>query len=101
MLVLLGKSYYLTIMETTITATELARNLSDILNRVRYKGERFLVQRGGETIAALEPPEPRKVLTVGELVEVLGDWRMPEGLADAIEDARAALGPMPEPPWPS
>ena len=36
---------------TVVTATELAKNLSDILNRVKYKGERCEVRRNGETVA--------------------------------------------------
>ena len=35
-------------METRITPTELARSLSDVLNRVRYRGERFRIERNGE-----------------------------------------------------
>ena len=38
-------------MDTTISATELSRRMSDILNRVKYRGERFVVQRNGESIA--------------------------------------------------
>ncbi len=47
-------------METTITATELSRSLSDILSRVRYKGETFIVKRNGEHVATLAPPVPAK-----------------------------------------
>ena len=42
-------------METKITATDLAKSLSDVLNRVRYRGERFLVERNGEPVAAVLP----------------------------------------------
>jgi len=48
-------------MVTTITATELARNLSGILNRARYKGERFIIKGNGEAVAILEPIVPRSV----------------------------------------
>jgi antitoxin (DNA-binding transcriptional repressor) of toxin-antitoxin stability system len=89
-------------MTTTVTTTELARNLSEILNRVRYKGERFRIERKGELIATLEPAAAGKARTVRELLEQIGHWRMPEGMADDIEQAREALGPMPDPPtWPS
>jgi prevent-host-death family protein len=44
-------------MDTTITATELSTNLSNILNRVRYRGERFTVACNGEPIAVLEPAD--------------------------------------------
>lgn len=55
-------------METKITATELARHLSDILNRVRYKGESFRVERNGEVIAVLKPEQP-KTITWGEFAD--------------------------------
>src|SRR5204862_247662 len=38
-------------MESTISATELARNLGDILGKVRYRREVFIVERNGEPIA--------------------------------------------------
>jgi prevent-host-death family protein len=56
-------------METTITATELARNLSDILSRVRYKDERFVVVRNGVRVAEIAPSNPKPGLTLGELFE--------------------------------
>ena len=58
-------------METRITATELARSLSDILNRVRYKGERFLVERNGQPVAALGPAGPALGATGRELAAKL------------------------------
>jgi antitoxin (DNA-binding transcriptional repressor) of toxin-antitoxin stability system len=45
-------------MESDITTTDLARNLSDVLNRVHYRGETFLVKRGGQTLARLTPTAP-------------------------------------------
>ena len=59
-------------METTITATELSRSLSDILSRVRYKGETFIVERNGVPVATLAPPVPAKRMT-------LRVCRVPEG----------------------
>ncbi len=56
-------------MATKITATELARNLSDVLNRVRYRGESFEVTRGGETIAELKATE-RKRFTVQDWIDL-------------------------------
>jgi antitoxin (DNA-binding transcriptional repressor) of toxin-antitoxin stability system len=39
-----------------ITATEAARNFSDILNRVKYNGEEFVVERNGEVVRRIVPP---------------------------------------------
>ncbi|MBW3631989.1 MAG: hypothetical protein KY456_03070 [Chloroflexi bacterium] len=88
-------------METTITATQLAKGLSDILNRVRYRGERFLVQRNGETIATIEPLTSMPGITVSELIAKVGDLEMPgDGFADDLEAIQAAqrLVEMPEGP---
>ncbi len=43
------------IRESDISATEAARNLSDLINRVVYRGEQFLVQRGGEPVCRISP----------------------------------------------
>ncbi|MBI3971061.1 MAG: hypothetical protein HY332_07200 [Chloroflexi bacterium] len=45
-------------MATRITAAELNRKLSEILSRVRYRGETFLVDHNGETVATIEPVRP-------------------------------------------
>lgn len=42
-------------MGDRISATELARNLGDILNRVRYRGDTFLVERNGKPVARIMP----------------------------------------------
>jgi prevent-host-death family protein len=72
-------------METRITATELARNLSDILNRVRYKGERFRIVRNGDILAVIEPAAAPPARTFEELAERLGNLYMPEGFARDLE----------------
>lgn len=42
-------------MDFRISATELARQLGDILGRVRYRGESFVVERHSAPIARLVP----------------------------------------------
>ena len=72
-------------MQNNITATELARSLSDILNRVRYRGESFIIERAGEPVAALTPPGPARGCTLADLVARLGDLELPgEGFADDL-----------------
>ena len=39
----------------TVSATEAARNLSELMNRVKYRGESFKIERGGEVICELRP----------------------------------------------
>jgi antitoxin (DNA-binding transcriptional repressor) of toxin-antitoxin stability system len=45
-------------MENLISATELARQLGDVLGRVRYRGESFVIQRNGIVVARLLPAPP-------------------------------------------
>ena len=45
-------------MEYNISATELARALGDVLARVRYRQESFVVERNGKPIARLSPVDP-------------------------------------------
>lgn len=55
-------------MEKSITATEVVRKFSEILNSVRYKGDRYTVVRGGKPVAFIYPVEkPVKERTLGEL----------------------------------
>ena|SRR6266542_1052943 len=41
-----------------ISATDLGRNLSEILTRVQHRGESFTVVRNGKTVASLSPAAP-------------------------------------------
>jgi antitoxin (DNA-binding transcriptional repressor) of toxin-antitoxin stability system len=45
-------------MESLISATQLARRISDILNRVVYRGEAFVVERGGQPVCRIQPVGP-------------------------------------------
>ena len=63
---------------TKITATELARHLSDILSRVRYRGESFEVLRNGEVVAELRPSAPAKQITWGEFLELWPTFPKPD-----------------------
>ena len=78
-------------MQNNITATELARSLSDILNRVRYLGESFIIERAGEPVAALTPQKSPRGCTLADLVARLGDLELPgEGFADDLEAIQAS-----------
>ena len=73
-------------MDSKISATELARSLSEILNRVRYRGERFIIERNGDAVASLTPAVPTPGCTLADLVARLGNLDLPgEGFADDLE----------------
>ena len=46
-------------MTTRISATEATRSFSDVVSRVKYRGEEFLVEKGGEPVCRIEPVGPR------------------------------------------
>ena len=58
-------------MTTLVTATELARKLGDLLSRVRYRHESFVVERNGKPIARVVPAEDRPQAA---LADVLAAW---------------------------
>lgn len=42
-------------MKGTISVTEAVRNFADFINRVAYRGEHFVLERGGRPVARLVP----------------------------------------------
>jgi prevent-host-death family protein len=86
-------------MEGRISATELARRLGDILGRVRYRGDSFLVERNGEPVARLVPLPGRATITLREAFAAWrGSGRPDAGFAADLERIGAADRP-PESPW--
>ncbi|MBI3785487.1 MAG: type II toxin-antitoxin system Phd/YefM family antitoxin [Deltaproteobacteria bacterium] len=43
-----------------VSATDAARNFSDLISRVCYKGETYIVERGGKAMCQLVPAEARR-----------------------------------------
>ncbi len=56
-------------MATRIAATHLARGLGDILGRIRYRGETFVVERNGVPVARLGPVKPERPPRLREVIE--------------------------------
>jgi antitoxin (DNA-binding transcriptional repressor) of toxin-antitoxin stability system len=59
-------------MERVISATALARRLGDVLGRIRYRGESFVIERNGVAVARLVPAEADHHASV---VDALRQWR--------------------------
>jgi antitoxin (DNA-binding transcriptional repressor) of toxin-antitoxin stability system len=86
-------------MESYINATELARNLSDVLNRIHYRHESFLMQRGGQSVARLSPAGA-SVCTWAQLKELLTALpSVDDEFADDVHDAIAAQDALGNAPW--
>ena len=90
------------IMEATkITAAELAKSLPDVLDRVKHKGERFIVECDGEPLADISPVEPAKSVTFAELFNLLSGLPRPDDkFADDLEAIQASQSVTPPPEWP-
>jgi antitoxin (DNA-binding transcriptional repressor) of toxin-antitoxin stability system len=58
-------------------ATEAVRRFSDLLNRVRYRGETFTIERGGEPVCRIEPIH-RARLSLRELAELWDTLPQPD-----------------------
>jgi len=86
-----------------VTATEAARRLGDLLARVRYRDERFLIKRGKAIVAQLGPPP----FTGCTGLEAADRWRrraaLPAAEAAAFERdvtrARDRANVPPRDPW--
>lgn len=76
-----------TIMEHTIRATDLARNLGDVLSKVRYRRDSFVVSRHGRPVARVVPiGDETKGATLGEALSIWSDGGASDpALADDLE----------------
>jgi prevent-host-death family protein len=57
-------------MKSEITATEAARRFSEVVNRVHYRNESFVVKRGGEPVCEIVPVRAAR-FTGRELADLL------------------------------
>jgi hypothetical protein len=83
-----------------ITATEFARGLSEVLNRVRYGGESFVVERGGLDVCEVRPASRVSALTGEDLVLLLRSLPSPgSDYLDETADVIARQPPAEDPRW--
>jgi prevent-host-death family protein len=82
-------------MKNAVSATELARNVGDILARVKYRGETFVIERNGRPVARLVPTGPSPAGTVRE---ALSAWVAGAGVDDDFTNDLAAIGAADYPP---
>lgn len=87
-------------MTTHVSATEAVRSFSDLLNRIRYRGEEFVVERAGEPICRMTPAAPAKTISLRDLVSLLREIpKADAGYASDVRRAARSQGRPPRSPW--
>jgi len=85
----------------TITATELVRNMSVVIDKVRMTGQSLYITKGAYTVAELNPP-PKAGLSINKLAGLLeslpklGDDA--SAMATDLENIRRYAN-LPKNPW--
>ena len=82
-------------MEHRISATDLARRLGDVLARVRYRNDSFVVDRNGEPVARILPLPAGSVTSLHEAFAV---WRASGPPDPAFAHDLERIGAADEPP---
>ena len=86
-------------MKFRISATEAARSFSELMNRVRYRGESFVVERGGKPICEILPAKPPK-FSGAELASLLRSLPTPdEDYLAIVEELIARQPSVAESEW--
>jgi antitoxin (DNA-binding transcriptional repressor) of toxin-antitoxin stability system len=87
-------------MKNHISATSAARNLSDLINKVRYRSEEFIIERGGEPVCRLSPLVA--VCKGADLKKLMSTLSKPDPpFWDAVEEAVKHQPELPGAPWSS
>ena len=92
-------------MRIAASVTDVLRNFSDYINRVVYRGERFVLIRGGKEVAELGPvPAGTRLGDLAALLESLPDLddASARSFEADLDEARAELSVHgPDDPWES
>jgi antitoxin (DNA-binding transcriptional repressor) of toxin-antitoxin stability system len=87
-------------MKLRISATETVRRFSELMNLVRYRGESFVVERGGKPICEILPAQPPK-FSGRELADLLRSLPKPdEEYLALVERLMAKQSTVAESRWP-
>jgi hypothetical protein len=82
-----------------LSATEASRNFSEILNRALYRGESFMIERGGEPICEIKPVASSH-FTVTDMVDLLKTLPpVDKDYLSTLEELTRFQPTMPTPPW--
>ncbi len=87
-----------------ISATEAARSFSDVVSRVRYRGEEFIVEKGGEAVCRIIPVASSRAAksTIGDFLRLLEELPpVDDGYRKTIRALTRRQGKLPRSPWES
>jgi hypothetical protein len=62
----------------TLSATEFSKQLSDVLNRVHYRRETIVVERGGKPLCQIAPVSPPSSFRLSDLIALLDTLPLPD-----------------------
>ena len=84
-----------------ISATEAARSFSELLDRICYRGETFVIERGGELVCEMSHVTPPP-FTGADFLTLLHSLPKPDpGYWDAVEKSIKQVPAIPESSWDS
>ena len=86
-------------MEHVISATRLARQLGDVLGRVRYRGESFVIERNGSVVARLLPAQDGRRTSVRNALDAWRDAGTADSDFAAVLERIGAADVPPGNPW--
>ena len=82
-----------------MSATEASRTFSEILNRALYRGESFLIERGGKPVCEIKPAALSRftVADLADLMKILPP--IDKDYLRTVEDLSRSQPTIPESPW--
>lgn len=84
-----------------ISATEAARSFSELLDRVCYRGESFVIERGGEPVCEISHVKPMR-FTAADFLTLLHSLPKPDpAFWKAVEKATRQEAAVPVSRWES
>jgi antitoxin (DNA-binding transcriptional repressor) of toxin-antitoxin stability system len=91
------------LMSETLTVTNVARNFAEYVNRVAFRGESFVLVRGGTPVAELRPvPAGRRLRDLPAMLSALPRLDDADEFAADLESAREEMARREVPdPWES
>ena len=85
----------------SVSATEAARNFSELINRVHYRRQTFLVERGGQAVCEIRPAYEATGFKGADLVRLLASLpQAPAAYLDAVAEGLENQPAAEETRWP-